>query len=329
LPTAYRGFTLFGTRILFPCIEGAAMNRRDLLRTTAGAAAALGLSRFPLGWGDEPNSPKRRILMFTRSEGFEHPVVQRKKGQLSLAERIVTDLGKQHNFEVNCQKDGRVFVNEDLSKYHAFLFESQGNLSSEKSLDGAPAMPPEGKKALLDAVAGGKGFVGCHCASDTFHSAGYPKNRWESQKPDQIDSYIAMVGGEFAGHGDQQDGWMRVVDTAFPGAKGLEDFKLKEEWYSLKNFAPDLHVILVQDTEGMKNFDYERPKFPATWARRHHKGRVFYTSMGHREDVWENKTFQQLLLGGLAWATGNVKAEVPANIAKVAPHASELPKSKK
>src|SRR3712207_8230370 len=41
---------------------------------------------------------------------------------------------------------------------------------SEKSKDGSPPMPPEGKRALLDAVAGGKGFVGCHCASDTFHS---------------------------------------------------------------------------------------------------------------------------------------------------------------
>ena len=61
------------------------MNRRDLLRTTAGAAAALGLSRFPLGWCEEPNSPKRRILMFTRSVGFQHDCVKRKDGKLSLA----------------------------------------------------------------------------------------------------------------------------------------------------------------------------------------------------------------------------------------------------
>ena len=54
-----------------------------------------------------------------------------------------------------------------------------------------------------------------------------------------------------------------------PGAKGLEDFQMHEEWYSLKNFAPDLHVILVQDTVGMRNLDYERPSFPATWAREH------------------------------------------------------------
>ena len=54
---------------------------------------------------------------------------------------------------------------------------------------------------------------------------------------------------------------------------------------------------------------YERPNFPETWARMHGKGRVFYTSMGHREDVWENPLYQGLLLGALGWATGKVDAE--------------------
>src|SRR5262249_30619634 len=127
-------------------IEGAAMNRRDLLRTTAGAAAALGLSQFPLGWSKEQDSPKRRILMFTRSVAFQHDCVKRKGESLSLAEQIVTDLGKEHNFEVECTKDGRVFGN-DLSKFDAFLFETQGDLTQEKCKDDSPPMSAEGKKA--------------------------------------------------------------------------------------------------------------------------------------------------------------------------------------
>jgi type 1 glutamine amidotransferase len=300
------------------------MNRRDLLRS-ASATAALGLFRFPLGWSADKDAPKRRILMYTRSVGFQHDCVRRKSGKLSLAEQIVTDLGKEHNFEVTCEKDGRIFVNQDLAKFDAFLFETQGDLTSEKSQDGSAPMPAEGKKALLDAIANGKGFVGCHCASDTFHSKG---PAFQNQERDQVDPYLQMLGGEFIRHGEQQKAWMRVTDHHFPGTKDLQDFQLLEEWYSLKNFAPDLHVILVQDTKGMKNFDYERPPFPATWARQHHKGRVFFTSMGHRDDVWQNKTFQNLLLGGLAWAVGNMKADVAPNINQVTPHASDLPMKK-
>jgi type 1 glutamine amidotransferase len=307
------------------------MNRRDLLRAAAGSAAVLGLSNFPLGWSAEEKAPKRRILMYTRSQGFQHGCVTRKGGKLSLAEQIVTDLGEKHNFDVNATKDGRVFVNDDLSKYDAFLFETQGDLGAEKCQDGSPPIPPEGKKAFLAAVAGGKGFVGCHCASDTYHSKG---PQFENQKPDDRDPYIRMIGGEFIRHGRQQNALMRVVDDKFPGAKDLKSFKMHEEWYSLKNFADNLHVILVQDTGSMTDFpkqdlDYIRPDFPATWARMHEKGRVFFTSMGHKDEVWKSDTMQQMLLGALSWATGNVQADIQPNIDKVTPKASELPQVKK
>jgi type 1 glutamine amidotransferase len=300
------------------------MNRREVLTRTAATAAALSLSRFPLGWADADDKSRKRILMFTRSEGFQHPCVQRKApGELSLAEQTVTDLGARHGFDVKCEKDGRVFVNDDLSQYDAFFFETQGDLGKEKSVDGQPPVPPEGKKAFLKAIADGKGFVGCHCASDTYHS---PGSRFVNQPPNQRDPYIAMLGGEFIIHGAQQKAWMRVADKSFPGAKHLDDFELLEEWYALKNFSPDLHVILVQDTEGMQGADYQRPKFPATWARRHHKGRVFFTSMGHRDDVWQNPQFQELVLGGLSWALGRIDADITPNLTDVAPRAMDLPR---
>jgi type 1 glutamine amidotransferase len=294
------------------------MNRRDLLKTTA----ALGLGGFPFGWTVAADAPKRRVLVYTRSQGYEHSVVKRvKQGELSLAERIVSNLGEKHGFEVTCTKDGREFLPDAIAQYHAFLFETQGDLTQEKGVDGYPPMPPEGKAALLKAIGGGKGFVGCHCASDTFHS---PGDRDKNQEHDKLDPYIAMLGGEFIVHGAQQKALIRVVDPSFPGIKDLKDFELNEEWYALKNFAPDLHVVLVQDTEGMKGEMYERPRFPATWARKHEKGRVFYTSMGHREDVWENSIFQGLLLGGLSWAFGNVEADVTPNLEKRTPKANQL-----
>ena len=76
-------------------------------------------------------------------------------------------------------------------------------------------------------------------ASNTFHSSGC---RFETQQ--QPDPYIAMLGGEFLGHGSQQDARVRVLDATFPGLQGLsEDFTLKEEWYSLKNFRQDKHLV--------------------------------------------------------------------------------------
>jgi type 1 glutamine amidotransferase len=298
------------------------MNRREMLVRTGTAAVTFGLSRFPLGWTARADTPKKRILMYTRSQGFEHPVVKRgKNNELSLAENIVKELGEKHGFEVTCTKDGREFLPETIAKYDGFVFETTGDLTKPGG-DHQPPMPEEGKHAFLEAIAKGKGFVGSHCASDTFHRG----NKYVNQPRNQLDPYIAMLGGEFIVHGAQQVARMHVADHSFPGAKGLKDFELKEEWYALKNFAPDLHVILVQETEGMKGPMYQRPNYPATWARKHHQGRVFFTSMGHRPEVWQDKLFQDLLMGGLAWAVGNVNADITPNIHQVTPEASQLPK---
>ena len=91
-----------------------------------------------------------------------------------------------------------------------------------------------------------------------------------------------------------------------------------------ENYAPDLHVVLVQETAGMHDDPYQRPPYPATSARMHGRGRVFYTSMGHREDVWTNPKFQQVLTGGIAWAMRRAGEDVKPNIAQVTPKANTL-----
>lgn len=297
------------------------MQRREFLKSAGAAALGAGLATFPTGWVQAAGAPKRRILFFTRSQGFEHSAIARKGDKLGFAEQLLTDLGEKHDFEVNCTKDGAIFTPENIAQYDAFFFYTTGDLT-KPSKDGSNPMTPEGKAAFLEAIKNGKGFLGTHSASDTFHPE--PDDRYRNFG-DKVDPYIAMLGGEFIHHDAQQEAKMTVIDPKFPGFTGVTDFKLKEEWYSLKDFRKDLHVLLVQETEGMTGPDYLRAPYPATWARRHGKGRVFYTSMGHREDVWTNPLFQQILLGGIAWAVGNVRADVTPNIEKVAPRAWDLP----
>ncbi len=50
---------------------------------------------------------------------------------------------------------------------------------------------------------------------------------------------------------------------------------------------------------------------------------MFYTSLGHREDIWTNPFFQTIALGGLAWASGRADADITPNIDAVAPKANQ------
>ncbi len=303
------------------------LSRRRLLQTgTLGFFTATVLPSWLSSAALAQTSDKRvrKILFYNKSEGFEHSVVKSVQGAPTYAERQLKEFAGGAGFEFVSTKDGTVF-DGDLDQYDAFFFFTQGDLS-KPGLDKQPPVTESGKKKLLAAVAAGKGFVGSHCASDTFHSAEHKAGKAFANQS-ELDPYIAMVGGEFIRHGRQQVAKMRVVDSKFPGAeKAGGAFELNEEWYSLKNFAPDMHVILAQETMGMKDADYDRPPYPATWARMHQQGRVFYTSMGHREDVWTNPVFQALVIGALKWTTRQVDADVTPNLKDATPQAAVLPK---
>ncbi len=297
-------------------MSGHSLDRRQALGSILVGSTAVALGGSALA------APTKRILFFTKSSGYEHSVISHKKSKLGFAEQRLIELGKKHGFTVEATKDGRVF-DGDLDQYDGFAFYTTGDLTSPGN-DRQPPMTPKGKAALLSAVRSGKGFIGFHCASDSFHAKG---KREENQSGSQIDPYIRMLGGEFIRHGRQQKATMRVADPKFPGIEPAgSSFVMHEEWYALKNFAPDLHVILVNETAGMVGDVYQRPPFPSTWARAHGKGRVFYTAMGHREDVWTNEIFESLVLGALRWTTGQVDADVTPNIRRVTPDAWVLKK---
>lgn len=291
------------------------------IKSIVSLSIAFGLSIAPQA------APSHRLLFFTKSSGFEHEVISWKKGQPSFAEKIFVDLGNKHSWEFVFSKDGSKFSPEYLADFDAVIFYTSGDLTSPGT-DGQPAMTPAGKQALFDYIKGGKGFIGLHSASDSFHTAN------ESQKgPDRYrnhgkdaDPYVCMLGGEFIIHGAQQVATNKVINRAFPGFEETGDsFAFHEEWYSLKDFNPDIHALTVIDSPAMTGAPYQRPAYPTTWARQEGKGRVYYTAMGHRDDVWTNPTFQNILVGAIRWTTREVDAAVPPNLETAAPGAMTNP----
>jgi hypothetical protein len=231
---------------------------------------------------------------------------------------------------VVCSKDGRIFDSTEFEAFGAVAFFTTGDLL-EPGTDKQPPMTAAGKQKFLDAIHGGKGFVGVHAASDSFHT-----------KPDlpdlssryvaygeKSDPYLRMLGGEFIIHGSTprlQTSKLILNDPKFPGLEGVASpVEFTEEWYSLKDFMPDMHVIATLDTTGMKGNCYQRKPYPVTWARMHGKGRVFYTAMGYRPENWQIPFFLNLLGGGIRFALGNASAELTQNIAAATPGYAEIP----
>ncbi len=172
-------------------------------------------------------------------------------------------------------------------------------------------LPLPDKQGFVDWVAAGHGFVGIHAATDTFH---------------QFPPYIAMLGGEFKTHGPQVSVDAHNQDTVHSAAKMLPTtWTVYDEIYQMKNFERAKVHGLLSLSELMLNADDIKAKkatpgdYPVAWTKMHGKGRVFYTSLGHREDVWDpaapeggkrqnspehSKLFQQHVSAGILWSLG-------------------------
>ena len=150
---------------------------------------------------------------------------------------------------------------------------------------------PAQEKALLDFVAGGKGFVPIHCASFCFRNS---------------DAYVALVGAQFRSH-DTGIFRTRVVKPDHPIMKGYSPFSSWDETYTHSKHNEKDRVVLETRVEG---------KFvePWTWVRTHGKGRVFYTAWGHDYRTWNHPGFQNLIERGIRWACNADLSVVPAYV---------------
>ena len=105
---------------------------------------------------------------------------------------------------------------------------------------------------------------------------------------------------------------IKIEVTEHPATVMLgNQWRIVDEFYWHKDFSREnIKVLMSIDTEktNLKPLKMQRGKdYPMAWTNTKGKGRIFYTALGHREDVWTNPLFQKHLLGGIAWALGKDK----------------------
>jgi type 1 glutamine amidotransferase len=282
---------------------------------------------FPGSAQGENTSKVKHVLFFSKASSWEQKIVHRVGDKLSFLETAVQKLGQENNIDFTFSKDGTMFTPENIAKFDAFFFFTSGDLTAQQRNgrgDNYPLMTLEGKKAFLDAIQNGKGFIGCNTAVYTFIEPLSPREKDDGSNARR---YTKMIGAGYIGHNEMQNGYFIHKDNKFPGMEKVPaDYLPFDQWYAFKNFMPDLHVIMALDSAKLTGNLYGRPNYPIAWARMEGKGRVFYTTMGHTAEIWEDPVFLQMLLGGIRWAAGMVDADITPDITDISPQANEIPK---
>jgi uncharacterized protein len=255
------------------------MNRRTFaLALTGGALLAA-------AWAGTPghSADKKRVLVITHAAGFKHSsrplaaATVKSLGEKTGAWEVVGVLDNQE--QVNQAVNAQGLKNVDL----VFFANTTGDLG----------LTPENRKAFYDWLNAGGAYAGVHSAADTYHGD---------------TDYLNLVRGEFLTHGPQVKVTIYNQDPKHPATKDVpSSFEIYDEIYLYKNWDRGrVHVLLSMAKHPNKD---EAGDFPVAWTNRVGQGRMFYTSLGHREDVYQNEIFLKHLTGGMMWALGLAKGD--------------------
>ena len=274
--------------------------------------ASVGVASAASAKAPASQAPNKKLLFLTHAALYKHT-------SLDDAEKAVTELGKTGGFEVTTvegykqdakQLDFSFLTAEYLNQFDGVMMMTNGNLPFTDAQ----------KKLLVDFVRGGKALIGAHCASLTFYN--HPE-------------FGELLGGYFNRNLPQGTiAVLKVEDARHPATKMLgPSWPLVDEFYLFgtapwdaakpdenidvlfKNKIPmgfsrdKVHVLLSLDTERMDMTKQPHLKrggdYPQAWTKEVGKGRTFYTSLGHRDDIWSNDpVFRAHINGGIRWALG-------------------------
>ena len=253
---------------------------------------------------------KKRLLFLTHAGLYKHT-------SLGPAEKAVTELGQAGGFEVTTVEgykqdadriDLTFLTPEYLERFDGIMLMTNGNLP----------LAPAQRKSLLQFVADGNAFIGAHCAALTFYDdpafgemlGGYYRRSIRQNA-------VAVLKVEEPNHPATRmlgGSWPLVDEFYLFGTAPWDASRPKDNIDVLfgnhipMGFSRDrVHVLLSLDTEktDITGFpDVVRGgDYPQAWWRDYGKGRSFYTSLGHRDDIWSNDpVFRAHILGGIRWA---------------------------
>lgn len=218
-------------------------------------------------------SARPHILIVTATLGYRHE-------SIPTAEQVLGSIADDQGIDVSFAR------NEDEVRLRITPSEL-ANVNAVFFVNTTGELPTTAADALVTWVREGGTFVGVHSASDTWHA---------------VPDYIEMLGGEFIGHPPETTATVVVDDSTHTATRTLPSTHvLYEELYYLGSVdLPRLRMLL--SVRARPEPPGDAGHFPLAWEKAFGNGRVLYTALGHREDVWLSPWFRAHMSGAVEWA---------------------------
>ena len=231
----------------------------------------------------------KHLLVISQTKGWEHD-------SISDGMAAIYNMGHDSRlWDTTLRTDTELITKKDLGRNAKNLnyFDALVFVSTTDELD----LDDSQKRDMMAFIKDdGKGFVGVHAALDT-------NFRWPE--------YGEMIGGWF-----DQHPWLTFnapiinEDPSFPAVRHFPKAFVKyDEIYQPKEWSRDkVNVLLSLDpaklnyaNPGIHRTDHD---FAVAWAKTYGRGRVFYSSLGHTQESWDDPDVRKMYFEAIKWVLG-------------------------
>ncbi len=234
-----------------------------------------------------PVGQERSLLVFDLSKGFAHE-------SIPWVNFTIVRMGENTGaFRTTVSSDTAMFRPDRLGEFDAVLF---------NNTTGEPFSDPALRASLLAFVRDGGGLIGLHAATDGFYE-------WPE--------FGEMLGGYFLNHPWNEPVTLLIEEADHPITASFEDsrYVVADEIYQFSDpYSRERQRVLISlDTaeldlarDGVQRADLD---FAVSWIREEGSGRVFYSSLGHRFEIFTDPTILNHWLAGIQYALGDLDAD--------------------
>lgn len=219
----------------------------------------------------EPPRAGPTVLIFSHSTGFRHDSIG--PGKAALAELV---RGKGMN--VVLSEDPALFSDDGLRRFDAIILLSN---TTKRGQADTEWLQGERGAAFQRWYRRQGAVVGLHAASDSHYG-------W--------DWYGAMMGSRFKRH---PAGTPTATLSAVPGWGLPASWSQPDEWYQLVDVVPGVTLLATLDPASIG--EPAGAPWPVSYSHIFEGHRVFYTSLGHRPETYEDPRFLEHVSKGLDW----------------------------
>ena len=231
------------------------------------------------------------VLVISETKGFEHDSVPDAMANIWRMghDSRLWETTLRTDTELISKKDVKERNLKNLNYFNVLVF-----ASTTGELD----LTDEQKTDMMSFIKDdGKGFVGIHAALDTNY-------KWPE--------YGEMIGGWF-----DQHPWFTfnapiiLEDPNFPAVRHFPHaFTKYDEIYQPKSWSRDKVNVLLRLDESKLDYS-NNPRihrddrdFAVAWSKMYGKGRVFYSTLGHTKEAWDDPDITKMYFEAIKWAMG-------------------------